>query len=83
MPDRPTHGRTHYRGAAGDWPGQPVGGPDSGPYADEPTVEPLSTQLEIAKSLAGRLRKTTADSATLIAAIIHDDDAADRPRRRT
>lgn len=30
---------------------------------------------EIAKSLAGRLRKTTSDSATLIAALIHDDDA--------
>jgi CRP/FNR family transcriptional regulator, cyclic AMP receptor protein len=31
---------------------------------------------EIAKSLAGRLRKTTSDSATLIAALIHDDDTA-------
>jgi CRP-like cAMP-binding protein len=29
---------------------------------------------EIARSLAGRLRKTTSDSATLIAALIHDDD---------
>jgi CRP-like cAMP-binding protein len=30
---------------------------------------------QIAKSLAGRLRRTTSDSATLIAALIHDDDA--------
>lgn len=29
---------------------------------------------EIAKSLAGRLRKTTADSAALIAALIHEDE---------
>jgi CRP/FNR family transcriptional regulator, cyclic AMP receptor protein len=29
---------------------------------------------EIAKSLAGRLRKTTTDSARLITALIHDDD---------
>ena len=66
MPDRPTHSRTHYRGAAGDWPGQPVGGPDSVP-ADEPTVEQLSAQLEIAKSLAAEhlasLQRTAADFA--------------------
>jgi CRP/FNR family transcriptional regulator, cyclic AMP receptor protein len=37
---------------------------------------------EIAKSLAGRLRKTTADSATLIAAIIHDDEPRTEPQRR-
>ncbi len=30
---------------------------------------------EIAKSLASRLRKTTSDSARLIAALIHDDEA--------
>jgi molecular chaperone GrpE len=66
MPDRPTHGRTHYRGAAGDWPGQPVGGPDSG-SAEGPTVEQLSAQLEIAKSLAAEhlatLQRTAADFA--------------------
>jgi molecular chaperone GrpE len=66
MPDRPTHSRTHYRGAAGDWPGQPVGGPDS-VAADEPTVEQLSAQLEIAKSLAAEhlasLQRTAADFA--------------------
>ncbi len=32
---------------------------------------------EIARSLAGRLRKTTTDSATLIAALIHDDEAGE------
>jgi molecular chaperone GrpE len=66
MPDRPTHSRTHYRGAAGDWPGQPVGGPDS-VAADEPTVEQLSAQLEIAKSLAAEhlasRQRTAADFA--------------------
>ena len=66
MPDRPTHSRTHYRGAAGDWPGQPVGGPDSG-SAEGPTVEQLSAQLEIAKSLAAEhlatLQRTAADFA--------------------
>jgi CRP-like cAMP-binding protein len=31
---------------------------------------------EIAKSLASRLRKTTADSVALIAALVHDDDDA-------
>jgi CRP/FNR family transcriptional regulator, cyclic AMP receptor protein len=40
---------------------------------------------EIAKSLAGRLRKTTADSVQLIAAIVHDDEtgstAPDEPPR--
>jgi molecular chaperone GrpE len=66
MPDRPTHSRTHYRGAAGDWPGQPVGGPDSVPDPD-PTVEQLSAQLEVAKSLAAEhlatLQRTAADFA--------------------
>ena len=66
MPDRPTHSRTHYRGAAGDWPGQPVGGPDSVPDPD-PTVEQLSAQLEVAKSLAAEhlatLQSTAADFA--------------------
>jgi molecular chaperone GrpE len=66
MPDRPTHSRTHYRGAAGDWPGQPVGGPDSVPDPD-PTIEQLSAQLEVAKSLAAEhlvtLQRTAADFA--------------------
>ena len=67
MPDRPTHSRTHYRGAAGDWPGQPAGGPDSGSSENEPTVDQLSAQLEIAKSLAAEhlatLQRTAADFA--------------------
>ena len=66
MPDRPPHSRPHYRGAAGDWPGQPVGGPDSG-SAEGPTVEQLRAQLEIAKSLAAEhlatLQRTAADFA--------------------
>jgi molecular chaperone GrpE len=44
-----------------------VSGPDSGSSADEPTVEQLSTQLEIAKSLAAEhlasLQRTAADFA--------------------
>jgi molecular chaperone GrpE len=67
MPDRPTRSRTHFRGAAGDWPGQPAGGTDSGPAADEDAVDRLSEQLEIAKSLAAEhlasLQRTAADFA--------------------
>ena len=67
MPDRPTQGRTHIRGAAGDWPGQPAGGPDSGPISDEDVVDQLSAQLEVAKSLAAEhlasLQRTAADFA--------------------
>ena len=64
MPDRST-GRTHQRGAAGDWPGQPGDGPR--PVSDEPTVEELSAQLEVAKGLAAEhlasLQRTAADFA--------------------
>ena len=67
MPDRPTQGRTHFRGAAGDWPGQPAGGSDSGPISDEDVVDQLSAQLEVAKSLAAEhlasLQRTAADFA--------------------
>jgi molecular chaperone GrpE len=67
MPDRPTRSRTHFRGAAGDWPGQPAGGSDSGQAADEDVVDRLSEQLEIAKSLAAEhlasLQRTAADFA--------------------
>ena len=66
MPDRPTRSRTHFRGAAGDWPGQPAGSSDSGP-AEEDAVDRLSEQLEIAKSLAAEhlasLQRTAADFA--------------------
>ena len=64
MPDRSTS-RTHQRGAAGDWPGQPGDGPR--PDSDELTVEELSAQLEVAKGLAAEhltsLQRTAADFA--------------------
>lgn len=64
MPDRPTHSRTHHRGAAGDWPGRPS---DGGPEASEPTVEELKAQLETAKALAAEhlasFQRTAADFA--------------------
>ncbi|MGD0122354.1 MAG: nucleotide exchange factor GrpE [Candidatus Limnocylindrales bacterium] len=64
MPDRPTHLRTHHRGAAGDWPGRPS---DGGPEAPEPTVEELGAQLQAAKALAAEhlasLQRTAADFA--------------------
>jgi len=67
MPDRPTHSRTHHRGAAGDWPGQPAGNPDSGPASDAATVEQLSAQLDVAEALAAEhlasLQRTAADFA--------------------
>jgi molecular chaperone GrpE len=67
MPDRPTQSRTHHRGAAGDWPGQPATGSYPAPVADEVTVEGLSAQLEIAKGLAAEhlasLQRTAADFA--------------------
>ncbi len=67
MPDRPTHSRTHHRGAAGDWPGQPADQQHAGSVADEETVEHLSAQLETAKALAAEhlatLQRTAADFA--------------------
>lgn len=67
MRDRSTQGRTHYRGAAGDWPGQPAGGQASEPASNEATVDELSAALEIAKALAAEhlasLQRTAADFA--------------------
>ena len=67
MPDRPTHPRTHHRGAAGDWPGTPAGGDPSGTAPAEPKVEELGAQLEAAKALAAEhlasLQRTAADFA--------------------
>jgi molecular chaperone GrpE len=64
MPDRPTHSRTHHRGAAGDWPGRPS---DDGAEASEPIVEELGAQLEAARALAAEhlasLQRTAADFA--------------------
>jgi molecular chaperone GrpE len=67
MPDRPTHSRTHHRGAAGDWPGQPADSPYSTAAADDATAEELEAQLETAKVLAAEhlaaLQRTAADFA--------------------
>jgi molecular chaperone GrpE len=67
MPDRPTHSRTHHRGAAGDWPGQPGDSPYPGPESGDATVEELEAQLETAKGLAAEhlaaLQRTAADFA--------------------
>ncbi len=67
MPDRPTHPRTHHRGAAGDWPGTPAGSELAGTPPAEPTVEELGAQLEAAKALAAEhlasLQRTAADFA--------------------
>jgi molecular chaperone GrpE len=65
MPERQSS-RTHHRGAAGDWPGQPAEGSHPGGGV-EPTYEQLSQQLEVAKSLAAEhlatLQRTAADFA--------------------
>ena len=67
MPDRPLHSRARFRGAAGDWPGQPAGGSAPRPETDEETIEELSAQLEVAKTLAAEhlasLQRTAADFA--------------------
>jgi molecular chaperone GrpE len=63
MPSRPIHSRTHHRGAAGDWPGQPA----DGSPATEATVEQLTAEIEEAKTLAAEhlatLQRTAADFA--------------------
>ncbi|MGA2513966.1 MAG: nucleotide exchange factor GrpE [Candidatus Limnocylindrales bacterium] len=67
MPDRPTHLRTHRRGAAGDGPGEIAGNPGSAPASDAPTVEELKTQLDAARAMAAEhlasLQRTAADFA--------------------
>ena len=67
MPDRPIHPRARFRGAAGDWPGQPAGGGGPTPESDAETIDELSAQLEVAKSLAAEhlasLQRTAADFA--------------------
>ncbi len=67
MPDRPTHSRTHHRGAAGDWPGRPAESAESGPEPAQLTADELATQLEQARSLAAEhlasLQRTAADFA--------------------
>ncbi|HEX7491906.1 MAG TPA: nucleotide exchange factor GrpE [Candidatus Limnocylindrales bacterium] len=65
MPDRPS--RQQQRGAAGDWPGRPGDGPQTGSGSDEPTYEQLAQYLEAAKALAAEhlatLQRTAADFA--------------------
>ena len=66
MPDRPTTSRTHHRGAAGDWPGQPV--PSAEPEADPGAelerlrAELDAAQVQTAEHLAS-LQRTAADFA--------------------
>ncbi len=69
MPDRPITSRTHHRGAAGDWPGQP----SSGEPSDEPSIEAgaemerLRAELDAAQTQASdhlaSLQRTAADFA--------------------
>jgi molecular chaperone GrpE len=67
MPDRPTHSRTHHRGAAGDWPGQPVDSSNAESPAIDVSVERLTAELDEAKALAAEhlatLQRTAADFA--------------------
>jgi molecular chaperone GrpE len=67
MPDRPSHSRTHHRGAAGDWPGRPSEVESARAETFERTPEELEAQLETAKTLAAEhlaaLQRTAADFA--------------------
>ena len=72
MPDRPTTSRTHHRGAAGDWPGQPASGarpaPGEYPPADPGAeLERLRAELEAAQTQTAEhlasLQRTAADFA--------------------
>jgi molecular chaperone GrpE len=69
MPDRSTTSRTHHRGAAGDWPGQPASGaraaesePDAGAELDRLRAELEAAQAQTAEHLAS-LQRTAADFA--------------------
>lgn len=66
MPDRPTHSRTHHRGAAGDWSG-PAEGAYPGGQPQEPAADRLAAELQEAKALAAErlatLQRTAADFA--------------------
>jgi molecular chaperone GrpE len=70
MPDRPTNPRTHHRGAAGDWPGQPAAGPAPGEYSSTEAgddIERLRAELDAAQAQAAdhlaSLQRTAADFA--------------------
>ncbi|MGD0018409.1 MAG: nucleotide exchange factor GrpE [Candidatus Limnocylindrales bacterium] len=69
MPDRPTTSRTHHRGAAGDWPGQPASGAqpaetraDAGAELEQLRAELETAQAQTAEHLAS-LQRTAADFA--------------------
>jgi molecular chaperone GrpE len=69
MPDRPTTSRTHHRGAAGDWPGQPSSeahpaqpGADDGAELERLRAELEAAQAQTAEHLAS-LQRTAADFA--------------------
>ena len=69
MPDRPIASRTHHRGAAGDWPGQPASGAHPGETAGDAgaELEGLRAELEAAQAQAAEhlasLQRTAADFA--------------------
>jgi len=69
MPDRPMTSRTHHRGAAGDWPGQPTSGarPASLTPTPAPELERLRAELEAAQAQTSEhlasLQRTAADFA--------------------
>jgi molecular chaperone GrpE len=69
MPDRSTTSRTHHRGAAGDWPGQPASGPhpaepgiDAGQELGRLRAELEAAQVQTAEHLTS-LQRTAADFA--------------------
>ncbi len=69
MPDRPLTSRTHHRGAAGDWPGQPSSGAhpaepptDTGAELERLRAELEAAQAETSEHLAS-LQRTAADFA--------------------
>jgi len=69
MPDRSTTSRTHHRGAAGDWPGQPVSGahPEESDAGVDAELERLRAELEAAQTQTAEhlasLQRTAADFA--------------------
>jgi molecular chaperone GrpE len=68
MPERPIS-RTHHRGAAGDWPGQPASGapPPEARVDAEAELERLRTELDAAQTQTAEhlasLQRTAADFA--------------------
>ena len=65
MPDRPTHSRTHHRGAAGDWPGRPS---DGGAEAPEPQATGIPEAIALDR-LLGELEEARAAAAEHLATL--------------